>query len=144
MGDSFEYVYGKMSPTEFLEHICCSNYGKFTLHTGDGKTNKDYAGNKEVLAYCHKYVKADLDVLNPDIVIMPKGMYFDGKQRKKFFDQHSEIIVFPVYQINARVVNCTIHGNVNKDKRGPKIPRYEEVDLKTLTENERKWHENIK
>lgn len=143
MGDSFEAIYGNMTPAEFLEHICCSNYGKFTLHKGDGKTNYDYAGDKQVLSFCHDYVRADIEILKPDIIIMPKSMYYKAKQKNEFFSEYHGMIIFPIHQINAGVVHRTIHGNVSKDK-SMKIPRYQEIDWNTLTSNEKLWHEKIK
>ena len=145
MGEAFETIYGNMQPAEFLEHICCSNYGKFTLHVGDGKTNYDYASDKNVLKYCHEYIKADIDVLKPDIIIMPKSMYEGADQKQELLDPlYPDILVFPVYQINARVVNCVIHRNLNKNKDLPPNYKYAEVDTDLLTKNERLWHENIK
>lgn len=135
MGEAFEKNYGNMQPAEFLEHICCSNYGKFTLHVGDGKTNYDYAGKKRILKLCHAYVKADIDVLKPDIIIMPKSMYEGAGQKKSFFEKYfseEEFKVIPVYQVNSTVVNCHIGS------------KYIKKNINELTENEMLWHKNLK
>lgn len=135
LGDAFEKNYGNMQPAEFLEHICCSNYGKFTLHVGDGKTNYDYAGKKRILKLCHAYVKADIDVLKPDIIIMPKSMYEGAGQKKSFFEKYfsaEEFKVIPVYQVNSTVVNCHIGS------------KYIRKNINELTENEMLWHKNLK
>ena len=135
MGEAFETTYGNMQPAEFLEHICCSNYGKFTLHVGDGKTNYDYAGKKRILKLCHAYVKADIDVLKPDIIIMPKSMYEGAGQKKSFFEKYfsaEEFKVIPVYQVNSTVVNCHIGS------------KYIRKNINELTENEMLWHKNLK
>ena len=135
MGEAFEKNYGNMQPAEFLEHICCSNYGKFTLHVGDGKTNYDYAGKKRILKLCHAYVKADIDVLKPDLIIMPKSMYEGAGQKKSFFEKYfsaEEFKVIPVYQVNSTVVNCHIGS------------KYIRKNINELTENEMLWHKNLK
>lgn len=135
MGKDFETTYGNMQPAEFLEHICCSNYGKFTLHIGDGRTNFDYAGNKKILKFCHEYIKADIDVLKPDIIIMPKSMFEGAGQQKHFFDKYypvRDFRVVPVFQMNSTVVNCHISS------------KYIGKSANELTANEMLWHKHLK
>lgn len=132
--------YENDSPKQFLEKIACSNFGKYTILEGDGKTNFDYADNGSFLRYSHEYVKADIEILKPHYIIMPKTMYYKGNQQRDFFDllyggeAHAKVI--PVYQINGTVVNCTINIKKNAD-------RYRHYSIDELTSNEKNWLNNI-
>ncbi len=59
-------------PKGFLQQIAVSNYGKFSLK---GKKNSDYASKPKLLKASHQYVLADLEVLKPDVVILPRSIY---------------------------------------------------------------------
>ncbi len=141
VGEWFSEEYEEMSPRDFLECVCCANYGKFSLHSEDGK-NVDY-GNRagmDVLEACHEYIRADIEVLKPDIIILPAGIYHAAKQKEFLLDvaEGKDIKFIPIYQINARVVNCVMYPAMMKNKYGT-IFTYD-----MLSENELKWHEGVK
>lgn len=143
LGDEFDNKYGKLSPEQFLECICCSNYGKFTLVNESGNTNCDYANSDgiECLGMCHDYLRADIEILQPDIIIIPSGMYYDARQKELFFERYfpsTNITIVPIYQINARVFNCTVYPAMMKNKY-KKIFTYE-----MLSDNELLWHKQAK
>ncbi|MEE1256722.1 MAG: hypothetical protein UHN47_09455 [Lachnospiraceae bacterium] len=143
MGEEFLAVYGEMSPREFLECICCANYGKFTLMQGKGEKNVDCANSKGIDFFesCHEYIKVDIEVLKPDIIIIPSGVYYSARQKELFFDKISSvgnIKIISIYQINAQVVNCTIYPAMMKERYG-KI--FSEDMLST---NELRWHKGVK
>ena len=128
MKNLFHKEYDEL-PRKFIERICCSNYGKFTILTD--KVNKDYASNKAMLQYSQPYVKADIDILNPDIIILPKSMYRKGGQEEFLCEVAKEKKKIEIMQINPTNVNCHIFNN-DKSKAGI----YDQIQL---TEMEEKW-----
>lgn len=142
IGEDFGSLYGEMSPKDFLECICCANYGKFTLKANEER-NVDCANSKGIafLESCHEYIKADIEILNPDIIIIPSGMYYAAKQKQLFFDKVSNISnikIVPIYQINAQVINCTVYPAMMKKKYGKIFSE----DM--LSANELEWHKHVK
>ncbi|MDO4189737.1 MAG: hypothetical protein Q4D29_12200 [Lachnospiraceae bacterium] len=98
----------KDTPQEFIERICCANFGKFSIRdTEHPNRNKDYAGNYEILKLMLSYIKADIDTLKPDYIIMPATMY-KGKVKESLTQLISEDRVIGIMQINATNVNCHI------------------------------------
>lgn len=130
----FGHDYAEL-PREFIERICCANYGKFTVYNEDNeKINKDYAGNKKLVDYSLPYVKADIDILNPDIIIMPKSMYWNGqKDELAILAKGKTIICIP--QINTTNVNCHLF---NQEKSDAGI--YDQI---SLTETEKSWKSKL-
>ena len=57
------------NPRSFLETIAVTNWCKFSIQA---KTNKDYIGNAEKLAISLPFVKKELALLQPKIVLLPK------------------------------------------------------------------------
>ena len=106
----------QITPAEFLERISLANYCKYTIqpeNTSGRFRNQDYANNSEYLRQSHDYLKADLEVLKPDYIIMPKAIYWADKE---FIDQvKGKAKIIPVYQMNARNINLRI-------KKYPKTP----------------------
>lgn len=129
------------TPREFYETIAFANYGKFSIETerqkrerlgqdkGGDKMNIDYAGNRELLAVSHGYLQADMELLKPDCIIMPKTMY---EVDREFIDRYKgAAVIVPIYQMNARVINCHI---------AKRNERYEKTAL-TLTV--RQWYDKL-
>lgn len=129
------------NPRDFYETIAFGNYGKYSIETAlqrskrlgieqnGGKANIDYAGNKELLAASHAFLRADLSELKPDCIILPKAMY---EADRVFIDQHKgHAVIVPIHQINTRVINLHI---------APKHSRY---DIERLPRSVQVWYERL-
>jgi hypothetical protein len=97
-------VFGKTgfatSPSEFIQQIAVGNYGKFSLM---GKDNLDYASKPDLLAASHGYVLADMEILKPEVVIVPKTIHWSGfKELMNGHEGHSPKEVWRIYQTNGR------------------------------------------
>lgn len=117
------------NPSSFYETIAFGNYGKFSIA---GLSNKDYAKDKDKLAASHDFIKADLEILKPDYIILPKTIY--STDRDWINANKGCATVIPIYQINARVVNTHIAGKSRKNKQ----------PLPVISELLRDWHSNIR
>lgn len=130
------------SPNKFYEAIAFANYGKFSIETEkqkkarigcekDGKSaNIDYAGNCDLLAVSHCYIQADMEILKPDCIIMPKTMY---RADREFVDRYKgNAVIIPISQMNARVINCHI------------ARLHEKYDKEQLPSSVRKWYDMLK
>lgn len=107
------------SPREFYETIAIANYGKYSIETEQqyadrmnitgqnlAKSNIDYASNLSLLEASHPFIKADLDILKPDIIILPTSV---NKADHKFIAAHiGNVRIIPIYQMNAGVINRII------------------------------------
>lgn len=102
-----------ITPKQLLETIAFGNFSKFT-YEGNGKTNEDKATNKEILGKSIKYINSDLEVLKPDYVIMPKSILDTLNDDIDKIKGNAKII--GIYQINNRVINCTIN-RIYKNKK---------------------------
>lgn len=90
-------------PAEFYERICFGNYCKYTL---SAKRNRDYAGDRSLLKASREYIEADMEVLRPGLVILPKKIY---ETERAFIDSvKGEAELLPLVQINAGTVNRLI------------------------------------
>lgn len=92
------------NPREFLECIAFGNFCKFSIRSQ--YHNIDYAKDKEKLNYSIPYVLSDLELLKPDVVIMPATIYNTVKQ--EISKAIGNTLILPIYQINARTVNRII------------------------------------
>ncbi len=92
------------TPKEFVESIAFANFGKFSIQV---KTkNIDYAKNKSKLDCSLPYIKSDLELLQPDIIVMIKTMY--KKERHHIDEMKGKARIIGISQINARTVNQQI------------------------------------
>ena len=99
----------EITPAEFLERISLANYCKYTLQPEnlDGRhRNQDYAGCGDYLQNSRDYIEADIAILKPDYVIMPKTIYWTDKEFIDGIKGKAKII--PIYQMNARNINLRI------------------------------------
>ena len=103
------------TPKEFLESISFANFGKFSIQPKNGKkTNIDYPKDKQKMDCSMPYVKIDLELLRPDIIIMFKSIYSTENQSINEIKGNAQII--RIYQINAGTVNRLISKkNLYKD-----------------------------
>ncbi len=100
-----------VTPRDFCEHISFGNYGKYSK---EGRKNIDYAGNIDLMEVSHRYIKADIENLTPDYIILPGSMY---KSAKKFIDSiKGNATIIPIYQMLSRNVNSHIAPNERNTK----------------------------
>ena len=127
------------SARDFYETISFGNYGKYSIETelqrskrmgqepGASKANIDYAGDKELMSESHSFIKADLEVLEPDCIILPKAMY---NADREFIIKYSKgALIIPIYQINTSVINRII---------AKAFPQY---DIGKLPKSVRRWYD---
>ena len=133
---------GDSTPREFYETIAIANYGKYSIETeqqraerlnivgqGFAKSNIDYAGNLELLEASHPFIKADLEALKPDIIILPGSVY---KADRRFIDANKgDARVIPINQMNAGVINRII------------AKRYSRCAIEQLPPAVRCWYDHL-
>ena len=107
-----EYEYS--APRELLENISFANFSKFTINA---KKNVDPAKYPITLASSSNYIEKDLEILKPDIIVMPKSIYKHLKIKKLIKSILPDSLVIPIYQINSRVINGTI--NIKYSQKNP-------------------------
>ena len=114
------------TPKEFVESIAFANFGKFS-----DKTDKDYAKDKAKLDCSMPYVKRDLELLQPDIIIMFKSIYETERENIKTIKGDAKIV--PIFQINTRMVN---------GRRISKNAQYPPKDVNELSPVIRDWYDS--
>ena len=112
------------NPKDFLDCIAFANFGKFSIEVKDG-VNKDYANDKTLLDNSMEYVKMDISLLQPDIIVMFKSIYSTEKCEIDAIKGGGRVIC--TYQINARTVNLVIHK------------KYQPKDVKELSGTLQDW-----
>ena len=121
------------TPNEFVESIALANFGKFSIKPQEGdKHNTDYAKpvDKPKLDCCLPYIKRDLEVLKPDIIVIPQSIYNIEREYIKSIKGDAKIV--PIYQINTRVVN---------GKRISKNSQFPPIDINELSPVIRDWYD---
>ena len=89
-------------PTMLLEMLAVANVGKFSIA---GKKNKDYAGKNKIEPSL-PYFQIDLEILQPDILILPETMYKKNKRVRTLISEAlPKATIIPVYQFNHQVVH---------------------------------------
>jgi len=120
-----------VEPEAFLQQIAVGNYGKFSLR---GDSNEDYANKPMLLKDSDQYVLADLELLEPDMVILPKTIHWSRfKTLLKERVGHEPKEVWRIYQTNTR---ATTHAKRELDKARevsrPERPEWVERWLKQI------------
>lgn len=128
-------------PRDFYETIAFGNYGKYSIETdfqrslrlgaeqGGRKANIDYAGKTELLAQSHDFIRADIEVLRPELIILPASVY---KADAEFIDSvRGGAAILPIYQMNARVINQYI------------APNYPAYDVEKLSPAVKLWYSEL-
>lgn len=127
---------GFTKPVDLLESIAAANVGKFSIAVSEkqgkpvaaakpkqnGKVpkphrNKDYAG-KSKLNDSVPYLRADLEVLKPAVVMIPRTMLRNKQVAQVFNESGCEVV--PIYQFNATIVNCAL---AKHDKAAKKLAK---------------------
>lgn len=113
-------------PRDFLENIAFANFCKYSILSDK---NVDYASKSSYLKFSFKYVAADLDLLEPDIIIMPRTIF--RVVISSILEHTARAQIIPIMQINARNINCHI------------AKKYERKDLNELSSVTRRWYEKL-
>jgi hypothetical protein len=102
-------------PKEFIEEICIGNFGKFSIkpdqkiNKGKSASNQDYASKFKYLKCSLDYVLADIEFLQPDILIIPKTIWnFAGVHKPVLSLLKKKTRVVKIYQTNRRVIGSHI------------------------------------
>ena len=98
------------NPFEFIENIAVDNFGKFSIKTEKEGSNKrrqnvDYAKNIDKIRESFDYIKSDLKILKPEILILPRTIYFHDEVNQLIKSILPECLVLPIYQINSGIIN---------------------------------------
>ena len=97
--DSFSSI-----PCEFLNEIAIGNFGKFAIK---GPNNQDYASNKGFLLKSIEYIKADVETLQPDIIILPRTIYSRLKNNLRQMIKKTTLF-YGIYQTQPRAISGVI------------------------------------
>ena len=125
----------KLTPREFYERIAFGNFGKFAYDSArinGKKKNDDYASDRSRLEYSLKYVRADIECLKPDYLIMVKTTYDVLKREMESLLPANRII--GIYQMNASSINC----NIKAERCGNRIVPVDELDDRV-----KDWYEEL-
>lgn len=130
------------TPKEFLEAIAFANFGKFSIRTDS--SNIDYAQDRTKLDCCMPYIQRDLEILQPDIIVMFQTIY--SAERAKIDVLKGTAKIIPIKQINARTVNTNLKKHYalkNEEELSPVIREW--YDIQHFHENKftNKTHHNF-
>lgn len=103
------------TPQAFLEQVAVANPGKFSKFNLKAKNNKDYAGDGTPWLASKPYIGIDLEVLDPDIIIIPRTIRDTLKKPPVNLDlTRKGRVIMPNYQITAGTINRTIKPQLKK------------------------------
>ena len=124
----------KLEPIEFMEKIAFGNYGKYSI---EGPKNIDYPPKKEEkekVAMSHDYIREDIRILKPDLIIMPRTIFDNDKNFVSTLQELSDkpLQFCKIYQLNRTTMNCLI-----KKKFQPR-------EYSSMDEVFFQWNQNVK
>ena len=119
------------NPRELLEGVALANFGKFSIDVEIGDKNIDYARDYNKLSKSLSYIKADLNILKPKVLIIPETIYNHHKIRKLLKTEFPEINIIPIYQLH--------HFNINHKNRLKKFKRKNQKEIGILAN----WQTNF-
>lgn len=96
----------RTKPRTFLEQIAVSNWCKFSIKSAN-KINIDYSNLKK-LTESLPFVVGELAVLQPKVVMLPKGIWRHAVVRAAMRGASPETLFLPVPQFNAMVINTSM------------------------------------
>lgn len=125
-----------LDPAAFMEKISFGNYGKYSI---ESTRNKDYARVKGKLAVSHDYIKQDVKILQPDLIILPKTIL---NTDHKFISDLQTLTGKPlqfcgIMQLNKRTLSSNIPNRCRALGLPPK-------DYTTLNESFLTWSQKVK
>lgn len=102
------------TPKDLYEKICFGNYGKYAIEFDEeGKKlnrNIDYADDCIKLAESQEYIKKDIEILQPNYIIMIGTMLEKGNQKMFLKEIANGIKIVPIFQLTP----TTINGHIKK------------------------------
>lgn len=136
-------------PFGFIEQIVAANPGKFSIAS---KGNKDYASDPQKMRLSINYIQEDLNLLKPNIVILPGTIFKTIDKIKKWKTMISEANLHSVYFVQIVQLSSLNNPQINREINGlPHPDLYEEpygswFDLlksrKVATESFYSWVDN--
>lgn len=124
------------TPKELLEGVAFANFGKFSISVEKGEKNIDYAGDYHKLKKSIEYIKSDLEILKPDILIIPETIFKHNRIKKLLSIEFPGIKIIPIYQIH--------HFNINGENRLKKYKKKDKADLGILVNWQKKFGKGLK
>ena len=115
------------NPRSFLETIAVTNWNKFSIRSPD--RNKDIRGVKKLTASL-AFVVAELMVLQPALVLIPKTVWRHSKLQTAVKTASPQSRFLPAQQFGAAVLNCHLGsyeekaGRLRKDWQGTLFARW--------------------
>ena len=118
------------TPKELLERVAIANFGKFSIRVEAKMKNIDYAGDYKKLFKSFEYVKADLELLRPNILILPERIFRDTRIKEMIKSIIPNALIIPIIQITPTTINT---------KLAKEYIRKPQNEIGILNE----WHKNI-
>jgi len=120
------------TPYEFIENVAIDNFCKFSLKTSEkDRKNKDYAKDINKLKFSFDYIKSDLEILQPNILALPKTIYGHDEVKKMIKEILPNCLILPIYQINSSTINRII------------AKKYDKKGKEEIPETLLKWQKNL-
>jgi hypothetical protein len=98
-------------PRALLEFIAVANFCKFCIN---GTKNRDYVGNIEKVRVSIPYVCADLRILRPAVVVLPKRAWKHAEVQKAIVEEARTARFLPLPQFNPRVVHSHLRKHESR------------------------------
>ena len=99
-------------PFKMAENIAIANFGKYSINTT--KKNNDYAKNYNKIEKSIEYVKADLQFLMPNIIIIPKSIIEHNQIKVMINNIVPNALIIPIIQITPTTINTQLAKKYNK------------------------------
>lgn len=133
-------------PSSFLDQIAVANPGKFSIDplkiNASRSRNHDYANDPGKFEEMRRYILADLDVLTPDIVIVPRTIARTLRRLVQPIDVAQGRKTIEIYQVSPQAINCHIKrqiANVNWDSRDLPYANWKVTDGRLKMEPYLQW-----
>jgi hypothetical protein len=128
-----QYLEGQLpnNPRDLLEELVVANTAKFSIRTGGAK-NRDYAGSSGLLMYSLPFMKCDLEILEPQILLVPRSIYEHLQMRQLVSKSGSIDRLVLIPQLSATVINVHLKKWENeaealrKQLKGTPVARWTE------------------
>jgi hypothetical protein len=137
------------TPFGFIEQIVAANPGKFSIAV---KGNKDYASDPQKMNFSINYIQEDLNLLKPNIVILPGTIFKTIDKLKKWKTMIREanlpsvnfVQIVQLSSLNNPQINREINGLPHPDLHGEPYGKWFDLvkSRKVATESFYSWVDN--